>query len=113
MSWLPRLLPLWVWLLLVLVALELLADICAKQFGLSGRVLFGGLALLGYILANLAWLFSLRAGAQLSKGSILFATLSGVGALLLGLLVYHERVSTIQVIGMLLGIGAIALLSLA
>jgi multidrug transporter EmrE-like cation transporter len=113
MPWLPRLLPLWVWLLLLLVVLELLADICAKQFGLSGRVLFGVLSILGYILANIAWLFSLRTGAQLSRGSIIFATLSGVGALLIGLLVYHERVSTLQVIGMLLGIGAIALLSLA
>jgi multidrug transporter EmrE-like cation transporter len=106
-------LPAWVGFLLLLVAFELLADICAKQFGLTGKVLFGVLSILGYVVANLAWLLSLRSGAQLGRGSIIFATLSGVGALLLGLLVYHEPVSVPQVIGMVLGIGAIALLSLA
>lgn len=105
--------PAWVWFLLLLVVLELLADILAKQFGLTGKLLFGGLSILGYVLANLAWLLSLRHGAQLSSGSVLFAMLSGVGAILIGLLVYHERVSAPQAIGMLLGIGAIAFLSFA
>lgn len=104
--------PRWLWFVLILVAFELLADVCAKQFGITGKVLFGGLALLGFVLANLAWLLSLRSGAELSKGSILFSALSGVGAVVIGLLVYHEKVNGYQLIGLILGIVAIIFLSL-
>lgn len=114
MSWLRKqlILPAWLWFILVLVAFELIADIFAKQFGLTGKVLFGVLAILGYVLANLAWLLSLRNGAQLGKGAILFSALSGIGAVLLGIFVYHEKVNSYQLIGVVLGIAAIILLSI-
>lgn len=114
MPWLSKrlLLPVWFWFVLILVAFELIADVFAKQFGLTGKFIFGVLAILGYILANLAWLFSLRNGAALSKGSIIFSAFSGVGAVLLGLLVYHEKINAYQSIGVILGIAAIILLSL-
>src|ERR1700742_4100860 len=86
---LPQLPP-WLWFMLLLVIFELIADIFAKQFGITGKIIFGVLAILGFILANLAWLFSLRNGAELSKGSILFSALSALGAVLLGIFVYHE-----------------------
>jgi multidrug transporter EmrE-like cation transporter len=114
MFWLRKrlILPAWLWFILVLVAFELVADIFAKQFGLTGKVLFGVLSILGYVLANIAWLFSLRNGAQLGKGSILFSALSSVGAVLLGVFVYHEKVNSYQLIGVVLGIAAIILLSI-
>ncbi len=114
MRWLSKrlTLPTWLWFILLLVAFELVADILAKQFGITGKILFGVLSILGYVLANLAWLLSLRSGAELSKGSIIFSALSGVGAVLLGLLVYHEKVNTYQVIGVILGIAAIIFLSI-
>jgi multidrug transporter EmrE-like cation transporter len=114
MSWLRKwlILPTWFWFILVLVAFELLADLFAKQFGLTGKVLFGVLSILGYVLANLSWLFSLRSGAELSKGAILFSALSGIGAVLLGVLVYHEKVNGYQLAGLVLGIAAIVLLSI-
>ena len=48
MSWFRKrlLLPTWLWFILVLVAFELLADIFAKQFGQTGKVIFGLLSLL-------------------------------------------------------------------
>src|SRR5579859_3902361 len=114
MSWLSKrlMLPSWLWFILVLVAFELIADIFAKQFGMTGKVVFGVLAILGFVLANLAWLFSLRNGAELGKGSILFSALSGIGAVALGLLVYHEKVNRYQLIGLVLGIAAIIFLSI-
>ena len=113
MPWFKHLpVPSWLWFILLLVAFELIADIFAKQFGLSGKVVFGVLAILGFILANLAWLFSLRSGAELGKGSILFSALSGIGAVLLGLLVYHEKINRYQLIGLILGIAAIIFLSI-
>lgn len=114
MSWLSKRLsvPAWLWFVLVLVAFELLADVFAKQFSTTGKVIFGVLSILGYVLANLAWLLSLRHGAQLSKGSVIFSALSGTGAVLIGLFIYHEKVNPYQVIGLILGLAALVLLSI-
>ena len=102
----------WIVFLFGLVAFELIADLLAKQFAMSGNLVFALLALLGFVLANGAWLMSLRSGAQLGKGAVLFAVLSGMGAVLIGLLVYQEHVSPSQVIGLILGIAAIAFFSM-
>ena len=103
--------PKWLYFLLLLVAFELLADILAKQFSLNGRILFAVLALLGFLAANTAWLISLRTGAELGKGAVLFSVLSGIGAVMIGILVYHEKTTPWQLIGLALGIAAIAFLS--
>ncbi len=42
---------------------------------------------------------------------MLFAVLSGIGAVLIGVFVYHEKTSAYQVVGLGLGIVAIAFLS--
>jgi multidrug transporter EmrE-like cation transporter len=104
--------PKWLYFLLLLVAFELLADILAKQFAVSGKYIFAGLSILGFVAANTAWLISLRTGAELSKGAMLFSVLSAIGAVLIGILLYHEKVGPYQYIGLALGIAAIAFLSL-
>ncbi len=103
--------PKWLYFLLLLVAFELLADILAKQFSLNGRYIFAILSLIGFLAANTAWLISLRTGAELGKGAVLFSVLSGIGAVLIGVLVYHEKTTPWQVVGLILGIAAIACLS--
>ncbi len=103
--------PKWLYYLLVLVIFELVADILAKQFAISGKYVFAILSIVGFIAANTAWLISLRTGAELSKGAVLFSVLSGIGAVLIGVFVYHEKTTTYQVIGLILGIAAIAFLS--
>ncbi len=103
--------PKWLYYLLVLVVFELVADVLAKQFAISGKYVFAILSIVGFIAANTAWLISLRTGAELSKGAVLFSVLSGIGAVLIGVFVYHEKTTTYQVIGLLLGIAAIAFLS--
>jgi len=42
---------------------------------------------------------------------VIFALLSGIGAVLIGLLVYQEKVSPYQFIGLVLGVAAIGFLS--
>lgn len=103
--------PKWFSFLLLLVAFELIADVLAKQFALSGRLTFAVLSVAGFIAANVAWIASLRTGAQLGKGAVIFSVLSATGAVLIGLLVYHERVSRYQLVGLALGIAAIAFLT--
>ena len=104
--------PRWLYFLLLLVVFELLADILAKQFAVSGKYVFAIFSIVGFILANTAWLISLRTGAELSKGAVLFSVLSGIGAVLIGLFVYHEKTTPYQIIGLILGIAAIAFLSI-
>ena len=54
----------------------------------------------------------LRNGGELGKGAILFDALSGIIAVVIGVLVYREKVSPYQFIGMGLGITAIVFLSM-
>jgi multidrug transporter EmrE-like cation transporter len=106
------LVPKWVYFLLLLVFFELLADILAKQFALSGKYTFAVLSIVGFIAANTAWLISLRSGAELGRGAVLFSVLSAIGAVIVAILLYHEKVTPYQYIGLLLGIAAIVLLSI-
>lgn len=101
----------WFSFLALLVALELLADVLAKQFAVSGNGIFALLSLLSFAVANMAWLASLRSGLQLGKGAILFGILSSMGAVLVGLFVYQEHAGFFQIIGMIIGIVALGFLS--
>ena len=103
--------PRWLYFLLLLVVFELIAEILAKQFALNGKLIFAVLSILGFIAANTAWLISLRTGAELSKGAVLFSVLSAAGAVLIGLFVYKEKAGPYQLVGLALGIAAIAFLS--
>ena len=104
--------PKWLYFLLLLVAFELIADILAKQFALSGRYLFATLSLMGFVAANAAWLVSLRTGAQLGRGAVLFSVLSAIGAVAVAIVLYHEKITLYQGIGLLLGVAALVFLSI-
>ncbi|GAC1403514.1 MAG: hypothetical protein NVS4B12_14350 [Ktedonobacteraceae bacterium] len=73
--------------------------------------MFAILSIVGFVAANTAWLISLRTCAQLSKGAVLFSVLSGIGAVLIGVFAYHEKTTPYQIVGLVLGIAAIAFLS--
>jgi multidrug transporter EmrE-like cation transporter len=104
--------PMWFAFVLILVVFELVADVLAKQFALNGKLVFAVLSILGYVAANIAWIISLRNGGELGKGAILFGVLSGIIAVIIGVLVYREKASTYQFVGMVLGIAAIVFLSM-
>ncbi len=103
--------PKWAYFILLLVVAELAANVFAKQFALHGRLSTAAFSILGFIAANVAWLFALRAGVGIGKGFIVAAVLSGIGTVLLGVLVYHEQISGPALIGVVLGIVAIAFLA--
>ncbi len=104
--------PPWLTFVLILVVFELVADVLAKQFALNGKLVFAMLSILGYVAANIAWIISLRSGGELGKGAVIFAALSGIAAVVIGLLVYREKASPYQLIGMVMGITAIVFLSI-
>jgi multidrug transporter EmrE-like cation transporter len=53
----------------------------------------------------------LRSGTLLSVGAVLFGIITGISATIVGVLIYHEDVSRIQLAGLLLGIAAIGMLA--
>ena len=100
----------WILPLTILITFEIIADILAKKWSLSGPWYMAGLALLAYMAANTFWLFALKNGSGLGRGAVLFSVASAVLAIIVGVILYHEEVSSLQIAGMALGIVAIALI---
>jgi multidrug transporter EmrE-like cation transporter len=100
----------WLFLFLLFILFEQMANVLAKQFAVSGKYAFVILSLLCFVTCELPWIFSLRIGLELSKGAVLFSVVPSIGMVLIGLLVYHEKVSRAQFVGIVLGIVAIIFL---
>ena len=94
----------------MLVAFEIIADIFAKEYSLSGKWTMWVAGITGYIIANSFWLNSIRNGAGLARGATIFATSSAVVACAIGVVFYKEEVSKATSMGLLLGIISIYLL---
>jgi multidrug transporter EmrE-like cation transporter len=103
--------PTWLTCILILVLFEVIADVLAKQFALNGKLVFAILSIIGYVAANIAWLISLRSGGELGKGAVIFAALSGIAAVVIGLFAYREKVGPYQLVGLVLGIAGIVFLA--
>lgn len=103
--------PPWLSPLLFLIAFEALADILAKEWSLQGRWTMWTGALGSYLIANTFWLSSIRQGSGLSRGAIIFSVASAILAAAIGILLYRETLSRIQILGVFLGIASLALIS--
>jgi multidrug transporter EmrE-like cation transporter len=100
----------WILFLGLLILTEAVADIIAKEYQLhAGAIRFIG-AISAYVLANVFWLVALRSGAGLTKGAIFFSVGSAILAIVIGLVLYKESITTIQFVGVVLGFIAIILL---
>ena len=94
----------------ILILFEIFADIFAKEYSLKERVIFYTLSIICYMLANVAWLESMRRGMELSKGGLVFSVGTAITAVVIGKYCYHEEVTKLQMSGMLLGIVSLALI---
>lgn len=94
----------------LLILFEAIADIFSKEYSFQGSALFWTLALSGYIVANIFWLYSIRAGSGLERGAILFSIGSALVAVCIGYFKYGERVGKIETAGFALGLVAIVLI---
>ena len=102
----------WIISLSLLVVFELIADIFAKNWSTQGKVYFWIASIISYIVANIFWLSSIRNGSGLARGTVLFGVSSAVVGALLGIFLYKESLSLLQIIGVSIGIAAIFLLVL-
>lgn len=93
----------WIIFLALLIFFELLADIAAKEYSLSGKLSMALLAIFFYIAANTSWIVSLRSKSALAIGANIFSVTTGITALIIGVFIYGEIVSTKQYIGIALG----------
>ena len=100
----------WILPLGLLITFELIADIFAKQWSLDRKVTLAFGALGSYLIANTFWLFALKNGSGLAPGAVIFSVASAVIALFLGLFLYKENLTKIQIFGLILGLISITLL---
>ena len=102
--------PLWLFPISMLLAFEVVADVLAQEYSLHGGWIWWSVAILGYVIANSFWLYAIRHGSGLARGAIIFSVGSAVLACLIAILYYKEQVSPTQIVGLVLGIVALALL---
>lgn len=100
----------WVIPILFLIIMEGISDIISESWALKGGNSLWILAIGGYVVANLFWLLALRDGAGLTRGNLIFSVGTVIVGSALGIFLFHENVTPIQLLGILLGILAITLI---
>lgn len=100
----------WVWPLIILVIFEVTADIFAKEWSLKDKPIFWIGAFVCYFLASVFWLTTIKSGSGLARGVTIFSVASTILAILIGVLLYKESVTSIELAGMIVGVIAIILL---
>lgn len=95
----------------ILFFFELVADILAKEWSVRNypAALAAG-ALCAYLLASSSWLYALKQGSGLARGAVVFSVGSAILATAVGLFLYREEVTAMQLIGMVIGIIAVGLI---
>lgn len=97
---------------IVLVAiLEIGGDILFKEWTIQHKnyLLIFGVFL--YMVATMFWAFSLRY-QNLSKAVVIFAVLTLIVGTLVGVLVYKEELTPLNIVGILLGLTSIVLIEM-
>ena len=100
----------WLLPLGLLIVFELVADVLAKEWSLHGQAIRWIGAIAAYVVANTFWLFALRQGSGLARGAIIFSVASAIIAVSLGLFLYKENITRLQIIGVLVGIISLVLI---
>ena len=93
----------WIIPIIFLILFEIIADIFAKEYSLKGHWYLWLGAILGFIIANIFWLWGIRTGSGLARGAIIFSVSSAIIAVLIGLYFYGEQTNKFQIAGMILG----------
>ena len=97
----------WIFPLILLIIFEMVADIFAKEWSLKPSVLLWIGAIGAYVVANAFWLFALKEGSGLARGSAIFSVASAILALTIGAFLYKEQLGTVEYIGIGLGVASL------
>ena len=96
--------------MIIVVILEAFSDIFAKEWSLNQKAWLFSLALFGYILTNLFWLWALKNDVGLARGAVVFSAGSAVLGVMSGFLIYKETFTTLETIGIILGVVSLILI---
>ena len=98
-------------LLLLAVALEVIGDVYFKKWSMEGRniLLYLGLAI--YFLGSVFWAISLKY-ELLSKAISIFTVLNLIIVVLIGTIMFNESLSTINKLGIALGVLSVILIEI-
>jgi len=95
----------------LLLLFEIVGSFLSGLFGSMQNLFLFPLVLSVYAVANCFWLIALRNGSKLARGSVYF----GVGFLLctmaIGFLLYEEKLTSLKLVGMLLGVISLVLMT--
>jgi len=82
----------------------------SKRFAQSGRYSFAMMALLIYMIASICWLCIIKERGELTRAGTIWSICTVMGNCVVGLFIFHERLTTQQGIGIILALTALALL---
>lgn len=88
-------------------------EFLSKKFALSPRFTYVVLILVAYCLGTLAWLPAILQKNSLSITGTMWSVLSLLTTILIGVLIFGEKLSTIGIIGITMAMMAIILLAIA
>ena len=100
-----------IFLLLILSALSVtIGDAFAKYWSLHTKNIFYVLAILGYLGSSIFYIPTLlKEGLVIT--SVTWSIMSTAGFLIVGLLIFKEALTTIQIVGVLFGVVSLVMLS--
>ncbi len=98
--------------LLISVSCYAIGEYLSKKFAISPSVEMACIIVLMYALGTLAWLPAIHKGQLLATVGTLWNVLSLGITLIIGLVIFHEVVTTTQIIGICFAIISIILLNL-
>src|SRR5689334_5248547 len=99
----------WVLPLIALIVFEGVADVFAEEYSLHRGSILWMAAIAAYIVANIFWLISLKNGSGLARGGTIFSVSSSIIAVVLGIFLFQEKLSPLQIVGILFGIVSLIL----
>jgi len=100
-----------IFLVIIVAILEVAGDILFKEWTIQNKKYLMLVGIVCYMIATTFWAFSLKF-ENLSKAVVIFGVLTVVVGVLVGALIYKEELTTMNIVGILLGLASILLLEI-
>lgn len=104
--------PVMAWLIISAI-LFAIGEFLSKKFALNPSWEYVVVTVFVYLLGSLAWLPAILQKNQLSIVGAIWAVLTLVATILIGVVIFNEHLSVVGIVGVCFAIIAVALLSLA
>lgn len=100
------------WILIIFaILIDTVGDISSKFAAVKNKNIYLIVAISLYILSTFIWAISLRHN-DLSKATVIFNTLNVIAVVFAGVLIFKESLTTLNIVGIVLGIISVVLLSI-